>query len=340
MTDELKKQNILVVDDTKENLLILIGILEDDYKVSVANNGIKALKIAKKTIPDLILLDIMMPDMDGYEVCEKLKEDPLTSNIPVIFISAKDQENDEVQGLELGAVDYIVKPISEAIVKVRIKTQLTLYDQQRELDRKVLLRTKELNDSRLSVIVKLGIAAEYKDNDTGAHVKRMSQYSYEIAKEYGFGENDANLLLHAAPMHDVGKIGIPDAILLKPGKLDPDEWIIMMTHCEIGSDIIGEEESALLQIARKVAYEHHEKWNGKGYPRGISGEDINIRARMVTVADVFDALTSVRPYKEAWEIERAVDLINSEANEQFDPKIVSAFNNVLQKLLVIKEKYQ
>lgn len=145
-------------------------------------------------------------------------------------------------------------------------------------------------------------------------------------KNFRNNENDANLLLQAAPMHDVGKIGIPDSILLKPGKLDPDEWIIMMTHCKIGSDIIGEEESELLQIARKVAYEHHEKWNGKGYPRGLSGEDIDIRARIVTVADVFDALTSKRPYKEAWEIERAVDLIRSEANKQFDPKIVSAFN--------------
>lgn len=339
MIDELKKQNILVVDDVKENLLVLYGILEDEYKVSIANNGINALKIAKKIIPDLILLDIMMPDMDGYEVCKKLKEDPLTSDIPVIFVTAKDQENDEVQGLELGAVDYIVKPISEAIVKVRIKTHLALYDQQRELDRKVHIRTKELNDSRLSVIEKLSIAAEYKDNDTGAHVKRMSQYSYEIAKEYGFSENDANLLLHAAPMHDVGKIGIPDAILLKPGKLDPDEWIVMMTHSEIGSKIIGEDASELLQIARKVAYEHHEKWNGTGYPRGISGEDIDIRARIVTVSDVFDALTSVRPYKDAWEIERAVDLINSEADRQFDSRVVSAFNNVLPKLLVIKGKY-
>lgn len=336
----MEKATILVVDDTPENIDVLDGILKDEYRIKIATNGRMALKIAEKTLPDLILLDVMMPEMDGYEVCERLKENPLTRRIPVIFVTAKDQENDEKRGFEVGAVDYVTKPISGVVVKARIKTQLALFNQNRELEKKVDNKTKELNETRLEIIKKLGRAAEYKDNETGMHVERMSRYCKVIALEHGFSEKEAELLLNAAPMHDIGKIGIPDSVLQKPGKLDNDEWNIMRTHCKIGAEIIGEHSSELLKIAKTVASQHHEKWNGKGYPRGMKGDEINLYARIVAVADVFDALTSKRPYKDEWSVERAVNLIKEESGEHFDPQIVKSFVNQLPQIVEIKEKFK
>lgn len=339
MNNELSKQRILIVDDARENLDVLFGLLHHEYQISMANNGIKAIKITRKILPDLILLDIMMPEMDGYEVCTKLKGDPLTKNIPIIFVTVKDQESDEIKGFELGAVDYITKPISPIVVKTRVKTQLALYNQQRELSNQVNEKTKEIYDTRLKTINMLGLASEYKDNETGKHVTRMSQYSYHIAKEYGFSEDEAQLLLNASPMHDLGKISIPDSILQKPGKLDNDEFKAMQEHCTVGKKILETQTGELFVVAAIVAAEHHEKWNGKGYPNGISGEDIDVRARIVAIADVFDALISDRPYKKAWAIDRAVNVINQDAGTHFDPQLVKAFNKVLPRLLEIKEKY-
>jgi putative two-component system response regulator len=339
MTKEnLEKPTVLVVDDAPENIDILYGILKDTYEIQIAKNGKVALIIAAKFIPDIILLDIMMPEMDGYEVCEALKENPLTCNIPVIFVTSKDQDFDEAHGFKLGAADYMTKPVSPAVVKARVKTHLALYDQQRELARQVKEKTKELSQSRLEVIRMLGVASEYRDNDTGEHVERMSRYCYVIAKNYGLAQEEADILLHASPLHDVGKIGVPDNILLKPGKLFEDEWTTMQKHCNMGGDIISDMSSELLMIAKQIAIEHHEKWNGKGYPFGLKGEEISLNARIVSVADVFDALTSQRPYKDAWEVQRAVDLIKKEANQQFDPKVVDAFEKALPEILEIKDK--
>jgi len=333
------KQTVLVVDDTPENIDVLVGTLKDDYKVKAATSGEMALKVVNAGAPDIILLDIMMPGIDGYEICRRLRSDPTTWRIPVIFISAKIGVEDEMKGLELGAVDYITKPISPPIVKARVKTHLALYDQNRELERKVRMRTAELHETRLEIIRRLGRAAEFKDNETGMHVIRMSHYARIIGKAIGMDDIEADLLLNAVPMHDVGKIGIPDKVLLKPGKLDNDEWTLMQKHAEFGAMIIGEHHSKLLQMARVVALTHHEKWNGKGYPHGLAGEDIPLVGRITAVADVFDALTSKRPYKEAWPVDKAVELIRSEAGQHFDPRLVEAFLASIDQVLEIMERY-
>ncbi len=333
------QQTVLVVDDTPANISVLAGTLKNSYHVKVATNGEMALKIVQATPPDLILLDIMMPGIDGYEVCRRLKADYTTRHIPIIFITAKSGIQDELQGLELGAVDYITKPISPPIVEARVKTQLALYDQNRELDRKVKIQTQQLNETRLQVIERLGRAAEYRDDDTGLHVIRMSKYAHILGLAAGMSETDAEMLMNAAPMHDIGKIGIPDSILKKAGKLDAEEFEIMKGHCEIGAKIIGEDTSELLQLAKVVALTHHEKWNGAGYPHGLSGDEIPRVGRIVAIADVFDALTSTRPYKEAWPVEKAVELIQAEAGKHFDPQLVPLFIEELPAVLKIKKEF-
>jgi len=336
-----EKQTILLVDDTPENIDVLSGVLRDDYKLKVALDGKKALKIAfGKSKPDMILLDVMMPEIDGYEVCRRLKQEPSTASIPVIFITAKSQEGDEKLGLDLGAVDYITKPISAPIVLARVKTQLALYDQNRILELKVKERTLELEKTRFEIIRRLGRAAEFKDNETGLHVIRMSHYSRLIAQALNMGETWVDLVFNAAPMHDIGKIGIPDKILLKPAKLDDDEWTIMRKHPEIGAAIIGDHSSVLLRMARDIALCHHEKWNGTGYPLGTNGENIMLAGRVVAIADVFDALTTKRPYKKAWTVEDAVALIQKEAGTHFDPNLVKIFIEVLPEILKIKAQYE
>jgi putative two-component system response regulator len=334
------RQSILVVDDVTENIAVLNAILKDTYNVLFAKSGKMTFDVLEKSTPDLILLDIVMDGMDGYEVCRRLKANPITKAIPVIFVTAQNEEFYEVKGFELGAVDYITKPVSPALVKKRVSTQLALYDQNRVLEKKVQQRTAEIEQTRSDVIHKLGIAAEYKDNDTGLHVMRMSKYCYLIAKQYGLSEQDALILKEASPMHDIGKIGIADNILLKSGKLDDEEWQVMTTHCAIGGEIIGKYDSGLFAIAGIVAKQHHEKFNGKGYPLGLVGEAIDINARIVAVADVFDALTSVRPYKYAWDVDKAISLINEEASQHFDPDVVEAFNGCLENIMSVKEEYK
>ena len=340
MNDTPYQQTILVVDDTPENIDLLTEVLNPHYRTRIATNGDKALKIAfSDTPPDLILLDIMMPGISGYEVCEKLKSNPDTRGIPVIFVTAMSEISDEKKGLELGAVDYITKPISPAIVLARVMTHLALYDQTRELERMVVLRTAELEKTRQQIIRRLGRASEFKDNETGNHVIRMSHYSRLIAQAVGMGKESVDLLFHAAPMHDVGKIGIPDSVLLKPGKLNDAEWNIMRKHPEIGGEIIGDHHDDLLRTARIVALTHHEKWDGSGYPKQLKGEEIPLTGRIVSLADVFDALTSERPYKRAWSSEDAVHLIEENAGTHFDPALIQPFKSVLPEILKIKDQY-
>lgn len=330
--------SVLIVDDTIENLDILTEILKDEYNVKVATNGVLALRVAEKTLPDIILLDIIMPEMDGYEVCVKLKENPLTKKIPVIFISAKNQDIDEVMGFALGAVDYITKPISAVITKARIKTHLALSDQKKGLEIEVKEKTKELFDTRLEIIHKLSKAAEYKDDETGRHIERVSRYSALIGREYGLGLEECEILMNAAPMHDIGKIGVPDYILQKPSKLTVEEFEVIKTHTSIGAEILGGSNSALLNVAKKIAFEHHEKWNGTGYPLGLKGEEINLYARITAVADVYDALTSKRPYKDPWLSEKAIEWIMNQSSQHFDPKVIIAFTKVIPKILEIENK--
>ncbi len=337
---ENRKATILVVDDVPINIDILRQVLKDKYKVKIATNGPKALKIARsENPPDLILLDVIMPDMDGYQVCKLLKEDFKTSKIPVIFVSSKSETNDEIFGFEIGAVDYIAKPISAPIVLSRVRTHLSLYDEKKLLDELVAERTLELDKTRLQIIFCLGHAAEYKDNETGMHVIRMSQYSRALALAYGMDRSEAEVFLHAAPMHDIGKIGIPDNILLKPGKLTDDEWQIMSQHPLIGADILGDTNSTLFNMAREISLTHHEKWDGSGYPYGIKGEKISIYGRISAIADVFDALTTERPYKDAWPVEKALELLQRESGSHFDPVLIKLWMQIIPQILEIKALY-
>jgi len=335
------KYTILVVDDTPANINLLYNILQDDYKVKAAPSGQKALEILENdTSIDMVLLDIMMPRMDGYEVCKIIKENPVTAPIPVIFVTALSEHGNEEKGLALGAVDYITKPINPAITRARIKTHLALYNQNRELERKVDERTRELQETRLSIIRRLGRAAEFKDNETGLHVIRMSHYSRLISESMaGEATEWTDLVFQASTMHDVGKIGIPDGILLKAGRLDEDEWKVMKKHPLFGAEIIGEHPSRLLQMAKEIALSHHEKWDGSGYPTGLVGEAIPISARIAAVADVFDALTTERPYKNAWGVEDAVAYIDKACGKEFDPTVVEHFHRVLPEILLYKERF-
>jgi putative two-component system response regulator len=263
----------------------------------------------------------------------------VTRRIPVIFVTASHEISDETKGFACGGVDYITKPISTPIVLARVRTQLALYDQNRALEDKVRERTAEVTETSLEIIRHLGRAAEYRDNETGKHVMRMSHYSHLIALAYGLPHDETELILSSAPMHDLGKIGIPDHILLKPGKLNRDEMDTIKRHCDIGHKIIAPHKSILLKTAATIALTHHEKWDGSGYPRGLKGSDIPLVGRIAAIADVFDALTSKRPYKQAWPVEAAQAEILKESGVHFDPGLVPAFLRSLPEMLVIKEKF-
>lgn len=333
------KQTLLVVDDTPDNIGVMCGILGADYAIKVANNGPLALKIAAELLPDLILLDVMMPGMSGYEVCRQLKENMATRHIPVIFVTALGEVEDETLGFELGAADYITKPIKTSVVRARVQTHLALSNQRRHLEQLVMERTSELAlicrqlessnqqlaQVHLATIQQLGRAADYRDNETGKHILRVGNFSRLLGLAWGLPEPRAELLKYASMMHDVGKIGIPDHILLKPGKLAPEEFEVIKGHPRIGAEIIGHHEAEVLIMARDVALTHHEKWNGQGYPQGLSGADIPVVGRIVAVADVFDALTCERPYKKAWSVELAMELIAKEAGQHFDPDLADLF---------------
>lgn len=327
MTQISERARILVVDDEPANLKVIREVLANDYRLSFAKSGELALQLIENEPPKLILLDIMMPDMSGFEVCKVLKANPKTAHIPVIFVTALSHEQDESEGFALGAVDYITKPISPAIVRARVKNHLSL------------VQAEQLQLAHIDLIQRLGRAAEYKDTDTGEHIARMSRYSKVLALAYGMSEYEAEQLKQAAPMHDVGKIGIPDSVLLKPGRLNENEYEHMKQHALIGAKILENSTSPLLQLAHKLALEHHEKWDGTGYPYGLKGEEISIEGRIVTIADVFDALTSKRPYKKAWSVEEALDLLKDEAGKHFDPQLVDLFIGQIDNIIEIKNTY-
>ena len=322
-----QRPRLLLVDDEPTNLQVLRHVLQADYRLLFATDGARALQVAREQRPDLVLLDIMMPNMDGYAVCCALKADAATASIPVIFITALDDSQDETAGFDVGGVDYLTKPVSPPVVRARVRTHLSL------------VRMDELRETRLQIVQRLGRAAEYKDNETGLHVIRMSHFSQLLALAAGCSPAWAEDLLNAAPMHDVGKIGIPDAVLRKPGPLDADEWATMRRHPEIGAEIIGEHPSGVLQLAREIALAHHEKWDGSGYPRGLAGEAIPLSARIVAIADVFDALTTRRPYKEPWPVQEAMNHIAAQAGKHFDPALVALFAPLLPQLLEIRARW-
>ena len=359
--DFATRPTILVVDDTPDNLQLMSGLLKDQYKVRVANNGEKALKqLQGESKPDLILLDIMMPGMSGYEVIREIKAQPPLRNIPVIFLTALSEAEDEKKGLEMGAADYITKPISPPIVLARVKTQLEnkaaadfLRDQNVYLETEVMKRTSEISAIQDVTILAMASLAETRDSDTGNHIRRTQFYMKALAEKlkthprFGFflSEQTINMLFKSAPLHDIGKVGIPDRILLKPGRFTPEEFGIMKSHTTLGRDAIEHAEQQLglkvefLQLAKEIAYYHQEKWDGSGYPEGISGDDIPISARLMAVADVYDALISRRVYKEGMSHEKAVAIIMQSSGTHFDPDVVDAFNDLQDEFRAIAARY-
>lgn len=321
-------KKILIVDDEPTNLHVMRQILKDTYQLLFAPNGEKALQAANTHQPDLILLDIMMPDMSGYEVCQQLKNNPLTENIPVIFVSAMSEVNDEMYGFDVGAVDYISKPVSAPIVLRRVQIHLSL------------VKAKALEESQKAAIFMLGEAGHYNDTDTGVHIWRMSAYAGVLAKAAGWSSELMEQLVLAASMHDTGKIGISDNILKAPRSLTAEEWVTMKTHSEIGAKILENSKEPIFVMAAEIARYHHEKWNGSGYPFGLIGEAIPESARIVAIADVFDALTMERAYKKPWTIEESVAEIRKSSGSHFDPKLVELFNHVLPEILQTKNEWQ
>jgi len=315
---------ILIVDDEPQNLAALRQVLRDHYPLAFANSGETALAALSKVTPALILLDINMPDLDGYEVCRRLKADPASEHIPVIFVTSLSEVGNEEKGFTVGAVDYIAKPISPSIVLARVRTHLSL------------VRSSRLEQSHRDAIAMLGTAGHYNDTDTGMHIWRMAGYARALAAASGWSPADCQMLETAAPTHDTGKIGIPGSILRKPGKLDAEEWEVMKTHTRIGHGILSRSEAPLFQMAAEVALYHHERWDGSGYPDGLAGEAIPEAARIVAVADVFDALTMERPYKSAWPSEKAIAAIKAGAGSQFDPRLVEVFLSILPEIRAIK----
>ena len=358
----LDKFNILVVDDTPDNLIMMSELLKDEYKVKVANNGEKALKISQsQTPPDLILLDIMMPVMDGYEICRQLKANPQTQHIPVIFLTAKTDATDETKGLEIGAIDYITKPINPAILMARVKTHLDikrmqdfLRNQNSFLEAEIIKRTREITAIQDVTIHAMASLAETRDNETGNHIRRTQNYVRVLAQKLRhhprfshFLDDDKiiELLYKSAPLHDIGKVGIPDKILLKPGRFEPEEFEVMKQHPALGRSAILNAEYELglevpfLKYAKEIAYAHQEKWDGSGYPLGLAGDNIPISARLMAVADVYDALISRRVYKEGMSHEQAVQLIIEGRGKHFDPDITDAFLALQDDFIAIAAKF-
>lgn len=339
-------KTILIVDDAPSNIAHIAEILRQHYRTSFALNGRDALERAMQLLPDLILLDIDLPEMDGYEICSRLKADPVLRDIPVIFLTSRRTVHDEEKGLLLGAVDYISKPISPPIVMARVKTHLALSSARSRLVRENLLLDKEVNQRVEEVqavqdlaILAMAMISETRDHETGQHVRRTQRYVQllmnELIRDVRFAHElsdlNVSLIVKSTPLHDVGKIGIPDALLRKPGKLAPDEFEIMKQHTTIGRDALAAVElqigqhSAFLQHAREIAYLHHERWDGSGYPLGLASQAIPISARVMAVADVYDALVSKRPYKKPVAHKAAVEVIENGAGTHFDPDIVRSF---------------
>ena len=355
------KPLILVVDDMANNRVLASALLKDFYRVKGATSGENALALMRYEPPDLILLDVMMPAMDGYETCACIKADALLKQIPVIFLSAKGDVEDEERGFALGAVDYIIKPFTPALLLARVKTHLTLKhaqealeDRNAYLETEIVRRIEEVTLMQEVAITAMASLAETWDRETGAHIQRTANYVGELARYLQHKSIDVEtltleniyLMTKSAPLHDIGKMGIPDMILWKPAKLSPEEFALIKSHPIVGrraiegaEKLLGNSES-FLRFAKEMAYSHHERWDGTGYPEGLSGENIPVSARLMAIADVYDAIISRRVYKDPIPHDEAVEIIRAEAGKQFDPVIVEAFLNLADRFKLISETYR
>lgn len=349
----MEKPRILVVDDEPTYLNLMANVLSEDYAISLAKSGEQALRrAAGEGKPDLILLDVQMPGMDGHETCRRLKSNLLTAKIPVIFLTARSNETDELHGFELGAVDYIIKPISTPILKIRVRNQIALARQRIALEQQVEERTLEIERTKDAVVCSMGALAEAKDEETANHIHRTREYVRLLAEgltqhpDYAevLDKYSINILYRAAPLHDIGKIGVPDRVLQKGGPLDDEERKEMDRHVEYGRDAIARAEQEVgptpfISVAKEIAYGHHEKWDGSGYPQGLKGKEIPLSARLMAVADVYDALTTKRHYKEAFPHEQAETFIVEGSGTHFDPDIVNAFRQLSTTFRSIATRY-
>lgn len=351
---ELGRAKILVVDDTKTNIEVLEGILSNDYDMYVALNGKKAIMLTEKVKPDLILLDVMMPEMDGYETLRQMRVNGFVDNTPVIFLTAKADSKSEQTGLDLGAVDYITKPFNPDLVRLRIKNQLEFKHQRDHLNEIVNEQTKTLRRTVNVLLTSLGALAEHRDTDTGEHIKRTQVVVQKLAEKLRVHPRFAQFIPNteyvdyyasAAPLHDIGKVGIPDEILRKPGRLDPEERETMSAHPQIGYDVLVRATrelggNPLIKIAADITLFHHERWDGLGYPTKKKGDEIPVGARLMAVADVYDALVSRRPYKEPFPHDVAVGEIKKGSGTQFDPDVVNAFMEIESELPAVYEMFK
>jgi cyclic di-GMP phosphodiesterase len=347
LTDVLAA-TIMVVDDEPANVKLLDRTLRTfGYRNLLSTTDPRTVRdLYQQHEFDLIILDLNMPYMDGFEVMRQLQALARDDLAPILILTAQHDQEHRVRALRGGAHDYVTKPfaVDELLARVRNLLQVQLFNKSMRgrnqwLEERVRERTRELYDTRLQIVRRLGRAAEFRDNETGLHIVRMSKMSVLLGEAAGMSSKDCELLLNASPMHDIGKIGVPDQILLKPGKLEPHEWEIMKTHTTIGAEILSGDDSELLSMARIIALCHHEKWNGSGYPRGLAGEDIPLVGRVVAMADVFDALTSVRPYKEAWTVEATLEYIDNNRGKHFEPLLVDLFLAKLKDILAIKDQF-
>jgi len=343
-----KMKEILIVDDRLENVKLLNKFLErEGYKLRNALDGETAILSVQTKHPDLIILDISMPKMDGFEVCRRLKSDKDTAAIPIMFISALNDLESKINAFKLGGIDYIIKPFAGEEVLARVKTHLELSDYQHHLEDKIEMGLKEIKSLNSEIeltqdemIVTLASILDAKDDDTGKHVVRVAEFSKLLAELYGLDKKTVKLVYQAAPLHDAGKVAIPDNILTKPGKFEPDEWKIMQTHSIEGYKIFANSTRPILQMAAIIAKEHHERWDGQGYPEKLKGEEIHIAGRIVILADIFDALTHKRVYKDAWSYGEALSYIKENSGLIFDPKIVELFIKNFDKFKKIHQSLQ
>ncbi|MEA3288590.1 MAG: two-component system response regulator [Campylobacterota bacterium] len=341
------QKSILIVDDTELNINTLMDLLDEKYDILAALDGESALEIVEEEENiDLILLDIMMPGLDGFEVCRRLKANSNTQDIPIIFITAKTDDESIEKAYELGGVDYITKPFRAREVLSRIINHLTLSEQSHILEQKVQDKTQELHDinqeleeTQREVIFTMGSIGERRSKETGYHVTRVALYSELLAKHYGLEDKEVQMLKEASPMHDIGKVAIPDEILNKPARFTPEEFEHMKEHAIHGYEMLKYSNRPLLKTAAIVASEHHEKWDGTGYPNGLKGEQIHIYGRITALADVFDALGSYRVYKDAWSDDEIFKLFKDEKGKHFDPQLIDIFFDNLDQFLSIRDKF-